>query len=114
MAKMNGRAMAPDVPEGAYALFGPQTGADRNGRKLLVYHNAIRGRDALTGGPFSFRVYTGEQAIAGSEGWRHTKVTLRALNPEAESIVFTAMEESDVWVLGEWQGNVGGAMVGGV
>ena len=102
VSKIMGRTMEPDIPDGAYGLFGPLTTGSRDGKRLLVYHNAIRGKDAVTGDAYTFRSYHSEKAIDGSEGWRHTKVTLRASNPAFEPIVFTAMDESDVWVMGEF------------
>ncbi len=83
-----------------YCLFGPPEPGDHNGRRLLVFHNAIKGKDPVTGGPYTLRTYHSERAIDGSEGWRHVKVTLRATNPTFEPIVFTATEESDVRVMG--------------
>ncbi|MFN7917876.1 MAG: DEAD/DEAH box helicase family protein [Vicinamibacterales bacterium] len=114
VVRITGRAMEPQIPDGIYALFGPPAAGDRNGRRLLVYHNAIRGREPLTGGPYTFRLYQSEKAIAGDEGFKHTKVTLRASNPDFEPIVFTATDEAHVLVLGEWLGNIPAAVSGEV
>ncbi len=57
VSKVVGRAMEPDVPDGAYCLFGPVAPGARGGRRLLVFHNAIRGKDPVTGGPYTFRTY---------------------------------------------------------
>ena len=102
VAKVNGRAMEPEIPNGAYCLFAPASSGSREGRTLLVYNNAIRGRDPLTGDAYTLRTYHAQKAVDGSEDFRHTKVTLRATHSDFEPIVFTAMEESDVWVLGEF------------
>ena len=107
VARVNGRSMEPNIPNGAYCLFAPVSSSSREGRTLLVYNNAIRGRDPLTGDAYTLRKYHAQKAIDGSEDFRHTKVTLSATHEDFEPIVFTAMEESDVWVLGEFVTVVG-------
>lgn len=102
VAKVSGRAMQPDISDGAYCLFRPVAPGARDGRRLLVYHNAIKGKDPVTGGAYTLRTYESERAIDDAEGWRHTKVTLRASNPTFEAIVFTATDEADVLVMGEF------------
>ena len=102
VGKVNGRSMEPEIPHGAYCLFAPVSSGSREGRTLLVYNNAIRGRDPLTGDAYTLRKYHAQKAVDGSDDFRHTKVTLSATHPDFEPIVFTAMEESDVWVLGEF------------
>jgi type III restriction enzyme len=102
VARVLGQAMAPDVPEGAYGLFGPlPADADRNGRTLLVFHAAVRGRDPVTGAAYTVRKYQSERAIDDADGFRHVRITLSASNPSFDPIVFTAADESDVQVLGE-------------
>ena len=99
VARVQGRSMEPEMPDGAYCLFRPPRAGSRQGRRVLVWHSGIS--DPLTGGHYTLKVYTSEKAIE-EEGFRQIKIVLKPLNPEFEPIVLTAADEGDVRVIAEF------------
>jgi type III restriction enzyme len=99
VARVVGRSMEPDVPDGSYCLFRPYDGGDREGRRLLVWHSGLA--DPETGGQFTLKVYHREQTAAPDGDWRHTRVVLKPLNPEFEALVLDPRDERDVRVVAE-------------
>ena len=87
VAKVQGRSMEPEIPDGAYCLFRPPRAGSRQGRRLLVWHSGID--DPMTSGHYTLKVYTSEKASDEDGSWHHTKVVLKPLNPEFEPIVLT-------------------------
>jgi len=97
--------MEPDVPNGSYCLFRAPRGGSREGRKLLVWHSGVS--DPYTGGQYTLKVYTSEKARTGEEGWRHTKIVLKPVNPAHQPIVLTPESEDQVRVVAEFVDVVG-------
>jgi SOS-response transcriptional repressor LexA len=94
VARVVGKSMQPDIPDGAYCLFGPVSGGSRSGRILLVQHHAIS--DPETGGSYTVKRYESEIVTAPDGTWRHAEVRLRPANPEFVPIVLTPESEGDV------------------
>jgi SOS-response transcriptional repressor LexA len=99
VAKVQGKSMEPEVPDGAYCLFRPLHAGSRQAKRLLVWHSGID--DAMTSGHYTLKVYASEKETAEDGSWRHTKVVLRPLNPDFESIVLTPSDEGEVRVIAE-------------
>jgi type III restriction enzyme len=99
VARVQGRSMEPDIPDGAYCLFRPDRGGSRQGRRLLVWHSGID--DPMTSGHYTLKVYTSEKAPTSDESWQHTRIVLKPLNPEFDPIVLTPKDEGDVGVIAE-------------
>jgi SOS-response transcriptional repressor LexA len=99
VARVQGKSMEPEIPDGSYCLFRPPRPGSRQGRRVLVWHAGIS--DPLSGGHYTLKVYKSEKAIHGDESWRHTKITLEPINLDFEPIVLTAADEDDVRVIGE-------------
>ena len=99
VAKVQGRSMEPEIPDGAYCLFRPPRAGSREGRRLLVWHSGID--DPMTSGHYTLKVYTSEKAPTSDGSWQHTKVVLKPLNPEFDPIVLTPKDEGDVGVIAE-------------
>lgn len=105
VARVRGDSMAPEIPDGAYCLFRQPRGGSRQGRRLLVWHSGIA--DPHTGGQYTLKVYTSEKATAGDEGWQHTRIILKPLNPVHQPIVLTPADEGEVRVIAEFVEAVG-------
>jgi hypothetical protein len=97
--------MEPEIPNGAYCLFRQPRAGSRQERKLLVWHSGVS--DPHTGGQYTLKVYTSEKAPAGDEGWQHTRIVLKPLNPAHQPIVLTPADEGEVRVIAEFVEVVG-------
>ena len=97
VARVQGKSMEPEIPDGAYCLFRRWRDDSRQGKRLLVWHSGID--DPMTSGHYTVKVYTSEK-IETEAGMR-ARVMLKPLNPEFESIVLTPKDEEDVHVIAE-------------
>jgi SOS-response transcriptional repressor LexA len=94
-----GHSMEPDIPDGSVAVFRYSPAGSRQGKRVLVWrHGASAG-----GGEFTIKVYESEKAVS-EEGWQHTRIRLKPLNPEYP--VLELEDESEYRVLGELVGLV--------
>ena len=55
VARVQGKSMEPEIPDGSYCLFRPPQPGSRQGRRVLVWHSGIS--DPLTGGHYTLKVY---------------------------------------------------------
>jgi SOS-response transcriptional repressor LexA len=92
-----GHSMEPDIPDGAVAVFRYAPAGSRQGKRVLVWR---RGASA-GGGEFTIKVYESVKTVT-EEGWQHTRIRLRPLNPEYP--VLDLEDESEYRVLGELAG----------
>jgi hypothetical protein len=111
VARIPDRVFAPEIPNGSYGVFrlwrdegrGSQAhgpgGAPRQGRRLVVLHNAIH--DPLTGGNWTFREYASAHEKDPSGQWEKDRVTLEASNPDVPAITIAVGDERDVRVIAE-------------
>jgi type III restriction enzyme len=98
VARVHGKSMEPEVPDGGYCLFRPPSdGGSRQGKRLLVWHSGID--DPMTSGHYTLKVYTSEE-LETKDGLR-IRVALKSINTEFEPIVLTPKDETDVQVIGE-------------
>jgi phage repressor protein C with HTH and peptisase S24 domain len=97
VARMQGKSMEPEIPDGAYCLFCPLRDGSREGKRLLVWHSGID--DPMTSGHYTVRVYTSEKIE--TEAGMHVRVVLSPLNPEFEPVILTPKDEGDVRVIAE-------------
>ena len=92
-----GHSMEPDIPDGAVAVFRYSPAGSRQGKRVLVWrHGASAG-----GGEFTIKVYESDKTVT-EEGWQHTRIRLKPLNPEYP--VLELEDESEYRVLGELAG----------
>ena len=98
VARIAGRSMQPAIPDGAYALFRAPVRGTRQGKTVLVQLRDAT--DPETGARYTVKRYESEKAKEG-DAWRHTKITLKPINPEFQPIVLTAMDEDSVQVIAE-------------
>jgi peptidase S24-like protein len=99
VAKVLGKSMEPEIPDGAYCAFRPSRAGSREGRRLLVWHSGVD--DPMTSGHYTLKVYTSQKEAAEDGSWWHTKVVLKPLNSDFESIVLTPKDEGEVRVIAE-------------
>jgi len=92
-----GHSMEPDIPDGAVAVFRYSPAGSRQGKRVLVWRRAA----SAGGGEFTIKIYESEKDVA-EEGWQHTRIRLRPLNPEYP--VLDLEDESEYRVLGELAG----------
>ena len=60
VARVQGKSMEPEIPDGAYCLFRQPRAGSRQGRRVLVWHSGIN--DPMTSGHYTLKVYTSEKA----------------------------------------------------
>jgi SOS-response transcriptional repressor LexA len=99
VARVQGKSMEPEIPDGAYCLFGPPRDGSRQGKRLLLWHSGID--DPVTSGHYTLRVYTSEKEGTSDGVRHHTEILLKPVNPEIEPIVLTPDDEGDVRVIAE-------------
>jgi SOS-response transcriptional repressor LexA len=99
VAQIVGKSMEPQIPDGAYCLFGSPVEGTRQGKTLLVQlHDRT---DPEHGGRFTLKKYFSEKATSGDGSWRHVKVALRPNNPDFNPIELTTDDEGSVKVVAE-------------
>src|SRR5262249_35598227 len=103
VARMVGRAMEPQIPEGAYCLFERQHDGEArhlHGRIALVQHRDIY--DPETGGSYTIRRYTQEQR-SGVRGSRQPRIVrLLPLHPDYPPIVLDNVQAGEPLVIAEF------------
>ncbi|OHE89214.1 MAG: hypothetical protein A3G75_01090 [Verrucomicrobia bacterium RIFCSPLOWO2_12_FULL_64_8] len=100
VARVLGKSMEPDIPDGSYCLFRQPRGGSRQGRVVLVWHSGVS--DPHTGGQYTVKVYESEKRGDSETEWRHTRITLKPLNPAFDPIVLEPQEEGQVRIIAEF------------
>ena len=98
MAQVVGRSMEPAIPDGAWCLFSAPVTGTRQGKTVLVQLRDEH--DPETGQRYTVKRYQSEKMPDG-ESWRHSRVTLRPVNPEFEPIVIEHVDEDQIQVVAE-------------
>lgn len=73
-----GYSMLPKIKDGDLCVFEWYHGGSRNGEIVLTQSNDV---DLEYGGSYTIKEYKSEKTVS-EEGWQHTKVSLRPLNPD--------------------------------
>ena len=100
VARFRSKSMEPDIPEGAYCLFRPWQGGDRQGKTLFVAHSGIFDPDL--GGSFTVRTYDSQRKVDPDGDRKFRLVTLKPKNPSFSPIVLEVEKEEAVVVLAEF------------
>jgi type I restriction enzyme R subunit len=98
IAQVVGKSMEPTIPDGAYCLFRAPVEGTRQGKTVLVQLRDTT--DPETSQRYTVKRYESEKANDG-DSWRHTKITLKPLNPAFEAIVLTGADEQQLQVVAE-------------
>ena len=94
VAQVVGHSMEPRIPDGSYCLFKAPVTGTRNGRIVLAQHNSIE--DPEHAGRYTVKEYASTKQISSEDNtsiWRHSSITLKALNPDYEDILVKSNEE---------------------
>jgi hypothetical protein len=91
--------MEPRIPDGAWCLFHAPVSGSRQGRIVLVQHQAIR--DTEVGSRYTVKRYESEKEADRGGGLRHKIIRLLPENPDFEPIVLEGVDEGDVSVIAE-------------
>ncbi len=98
VAQVVGKSMEPAIPNGSYCLFSAPVEGSRQGKTVLVQlRDAV---DPETGERFTVKRYESEK-VETDDSWRHTKITLKPLNPEFEAIELADAQEEELRVISE-------------
>jgi SOS-response transcriptional repressor LexA len=98
VAQVIGKSMEPAIPDGSYCLFASPVEGSRQGKTVLVQlRDAV---DPETGERYTVKRYESEK-IAADDSWRHSRITLKPVNPEFEAIELSGAEEGQVQVIAE-------------
>ncbi len=100
VARVRGKSMEPDIPDGAYCLFRPPAAGSRKDRTVLVWHSGVTGPH--TGGQYTVKIYTSEKRGNKAGEWQHTRITLKPRNPAYEPIVLEPEEEGQVRIIADF------------
>ncbi len=98
VAQVVGKSMEPAIPDGAYCLFRSPVEGSRQGKIVLV--QLRDGTDPETGQRYTVKRYESEK-IQTDGSWRHSKITLKPINPDFEPIVLTGADEGELQVIAE-------------
>ena len=98
VAQVIGKSMEPAIPGGAYCLFAAPVGGTRQGKTVLVQMRDAA--DPESGERYTVKRYESEKSGDG-DSWRHTKITLKPVNPDFEPIVLTFSDDRDLQVIAE-------------
>jgi type I restriction enzyme R subunit len=93
VARVVGKSMEPDIPDGAFCLFRAPAEGSRQGKIVLVQLRDAA--DPETGGRYTVKRYESAK-IENGDSWSHDRVTLRPSNPDFEPIVLTGGDDVQV------------------
>jgi len=101
VAKVVGKSMEPLIKDGSYCLFRRYTGGSREGKVVLAQSTSIL--DPETSASFTVKKYHSEK-IEGPDGvWSHSKIELRSINTDYQSIALIGDMGGGVMVLAEFE-----------
>jgi|RhiMetdeSRZDD1v2_1073273.scaffolds.fasta_scaffold38492_1 type I restriction enzyme, R subunit len=107
VAQVVGKSMEPAIPDGSYCLFRAPVIGTRQGKIVLVQlRNTI---DPDNGERYTVKRYQSEKVTDG-DSWRHTRITLKPLNPDFQPIELTGSEEGELQVVAELVEVLGGTL----
>lgn len=92
---VTGRSMEPAIPDGSLAVFRYQPAGSRQGKFVLVWRRGA----SQSGGEFTIKVYHSRKEVS-EDGWRHTDIQLKPVNPEFEPL--DVDQAAEYRVLGEF------------
>ena len=98
VAQVMGSSMEPAIPSGAYCLFRAPVEGTRQGKTVLVQMRDAA--DPESGQRYTVKRYGSNKAADGGS-WRHTRVTLKPVNPAFEPIVLASADEKALQVIAE-------------
>ena len=105
VAQVVGKSMEPAIPDGSWCLFRAPVEGTRQGKTVLVQlRDTI---DPETGQRYTVKRYESEKAHVG-DSWRHSKITLKPLDPDFAPIVLTGVSQGELRVIAQLVEVLGG------
>jgi SOS-response transcriptional repressor LexA len=105
VAQVAGKSVEPTISDSSYCLFRAPVIGTRQGKIVLVQlRNAI---DPDNGERYTVKRYQSEKVTDG-DSWRHTRITLKPINPDFQPIEITGSEEGELQVVAELVEVLGG------
>jgi SOS-response transcriptional repressor LexA len=105
VAQVVSKSMEPAISDGSYCLFRAPVIGTRQGKIVLVQlRNAI---DPDNGERYTVKRYQSEKVTDG-DSWRHTRITLKPINPDFQPIELMSSEEGELQVVAEFVEVLGG------
>jgi len=98
VAQVVGKSMEPAIPDGAWCLFAGPVEGTRQGKTVLVQLRDTA--DPETGQRYTLKRYESEKEKHGGS-WRHTRITLKPVNPDFQPIVLSCVDEQELQVVAE-------------
>ena len=98
VAQVVGKSMEPAIPDGAYCLFAGPVEGTQQGKTVLV--KLRDSTDPETGQRYTVKRYESEKTKQG-DSWRHSRITLKPVNPDFAPIVLTGADEGALRVVAE-------------
>ncbi|MCK6684713.1 MAG: HsdR family type I site-specific deoxyribonuclease [Thermoanaerobaculia bacterium] len=99
-ARVTGRSMEPRIPDGSLCLFSAPVEGTRQGKTVLV--ELRDATDPETGERFTVKRYESEKSASGEDSWRHSRITLKPLNPDFPPIILPPGEGERLNVVAEF------------
>jgi len=99
VAQVVGKSMEPAIPDGAWCLFAGPVEGTRQGKTVLVQLRDTV--DPETGERYTVKRYESEKE-QDDDCWRHTKITLKPVNPEFQPIVLLGADGDQLRVVAEF------------
>jgi SOS-response transcriptional repressor LexA len=106
VAQVVGKSMEPTISDGSYCLFRAPVIGTRQGKIVLVQLRDVTDPD--NGERYTVKRYQSEK-VADGDTWRHTRITLKPINPDFRPIELTSSEEGALQVVAELVEVLGGA-----
>jgi type I restriction enzyme, R subunit len=107
VAQVVGKSMEPTIADGSYCLFRAPVIGTRQGKIVLVQlRHAI---DPDNGERYTVKRYQSEKVTDG-DSWRHTRITLKPINPDFQPMELTGAEEGELQVVAEFVEVLGDAL----
>lgn len=97
IARVVGRSMEPEIPDGSLCVFRANVVGSRQGKRLLVENF---GESESGGQRYTVKRYYSEKRTSDDGEWTHTVVRFEPLNPEFEA--WEISEDHQCRVLGEF------------
>jgi len=99
VARVVGRSMEPEIPDGSYCLFRAPVEGSRQGKTVLVQLRDTA--DPETGQRYTVKRYESRKAAHG-DSWQHEQIVLKPTNPEFEPIVLTGKDSGELNMIAEF------------
>jgi SOS-response transcriptional repressor LexA len=82
VARVVGRSMEPEIPDGSLCIFRGKIAGSRQGKKVLVENLA----ESEEGGErYTVKTYRSSKIVREDGSWEHERIVMEPLNPEFEA-----------------------------